>query len=98
MYAIMCGGPIVFGTKNKENIGLIPEVVLDDIDTVKPDICFIFPYMVNTKKIFLIIIIIIIIIYLYMNKNYIYLIICIYKFKYSYNYKFFFFFLKKKNL
>ena len=49
MYAIMCGGPIIFGTKNKKNIGLIPEVVLDDIDTVKPDICFIFPYMVNTN-------------------------------------------------
>jgi acyl transferase domain-containing protein/long-subunit acyl-CoA synthetase (AMP-forming) len=50
MYAIMCGGPIVFGTKNKENIGLIPEVVLDDIDTVKPDICFIFPYMFSIWK------------------------------------------------
>ncbi|KAG4100698.1 ketoacyl-synt-domain-containing protein [Neocallimastix lanati (nom. inval.)] len=52
MYAIMCGGPIIFGTKNKKNIGLIPEVVLDDIDTVKPDICFIFPYMFSIWKSF----------------------------------------------
>eukprot|EP00833_Pecoramyces_ruminatium_P011843 jgi/Orpsp1_1/1185875/evm.model.c7180000095761.1 len=45
MYAINVGGPIIFGTKNKKDIGLIPEVILDDIDIIKPDICFIFPYM-----------------------------------------------------
>eukprot|EP00833_Pecoramyces_ruminatium_P013579 jgi/Orpsp1_1/1187611/evm.model.d7180000059031.1 len=52
MYAINVGGPIIFGTKNKKDIGLIPEVILDDIDIIKPDICFIFPYMFSLWKYF----------------------------------------------
>jgi len=49
IYSVMSGGPLIFGTRNVKSVGLVPEIVLDDIDIMKPDICFLFPYMVSIR-------------------------------------------------
>jgi len=50
IYGVMSGGPLIFGTRNAKSVGLVPEIVLDDIDIIKPDICFLFPYMYSIWK------------------------------------------------